>query len=101
MSEKGVEPDIELRRADVAAVPIAEIVRHRRRPYSAKYRLADINANGVQVSSARRAIAGIKQGSAFVIGNTALYPCTFFSTTKLNTRSVTGQIATQIPNRSA
>jgi hypothetical protein len=50
MSEKGVEPDIELRRADVAAVPIAEIVRHRRRPYSAKYRLADINANGVQVS---------------------------------------------------
>jgi hypothetical protein len=30
-----------------------------------------------------------------------LYPCTFFSTIKLNTRSVTGQIATQIPNRSA
>jgi hypothetical protein len=37
----------------------------------------------------------------FVIGNAALYPCTFFSTIKLNTRSVTGQIATQIPNRSA
>ena len=52
-------------------------------------------------SSARRAMAGIKQGSEFVIGNAALYPCTFFSTIKLNTRSVTGQIATQIPNRSA
>ena len=46
-------------------------------------------------------LAGIKQGSEFVIGNAALYPCTFFSTIKLNTRSVTGQIATQIPNRSA
>jgi len=46
-------------------------------------------------------MAGIKQGSEFVIGNAALYPFTFFSTIKLNTRSVTGQIATQIPNRYA
>ena len=67
---------------------------------------ADINpsrlCNGLQViSSARRAGAGIKQGSEFVIGNAALYPCTFLSTIKLNTRSVTGQIATQILSRSA
>ena len=52
-------------------------------------------------SSARRGVAGIEQSSEFVIGNPALYPCTFFSTIKLNTRSVTGQIATQIPSRSA
>jgi hypothetical protein len=87
----------------VSYVPIADIVRHRRRPYSAKYRFADINAvrprNGLQVI--HRPGALVKQGSEFVICNTALYPCSFFSTTKLNTRSVTGQIATQIPNRSA
>ena len=47
------------------------------------------------------AVAGIKQGSEFVIGNAAFYSCTFFSTIKLKTRSVTGQIATQIPSRSA
>jgi hypothetical protein len=33
--------------------------------------------------------------------NAALYPCTFFSRMELSTRSVTGQMATQIPNRSA
>ena len=52
-------------------------------------------------SSARRGVAGIEQSSEFVIGNAALYSCTFFSTIKLKTRSVTGQIATQIPSRSA
>jgi hypothetical protein len=36
-----------------------------------------------------------------LVGDAALYPSTFFSTIELNTRSVTGQIATQIPNRSA
>ncbi len=40
-------------------------------------------------------------GSLIQPGRIVLYPCTFFSTIRLNTRRVTGQIATQIPNRSA
>src|SRR6185312_9377540 len=44
---------------------------------------------------------GQKPSQLRVIGNAAFYSCTFFSTIKLKTRSVTGQIATQIPSRSA
>jgi hypothetical protein len=97
--------NLHIEEAGFRFVPIADIVCLSPTQTLFRYtpRFADINAvgprNGLQVIHRPGALG--QDSNTARIGNAALYTCTLFSTIRLNTRSVTGQIATQIPNRSA